>query len=198
MQMDGLRGLVEAPVVLGVAAYGRWVRGDLETAIASAHRSIAVAGELGVPSSGLAERVLGNALFYGGETQQALRWMERMGAVAEGSGSPADLSHAMYMSSVAATSIGETVRGAMLAERASAAAERCGSPTRSRRPPTPDGLALRASDSARAEKALRRAADFGEEGGNRWIRAFALTEVHWLSAQQGRVADGLRGLRGGH
>ena len=163
VQMAGFETSSAAPVVLGVAAYGRWVRGDLETAIASAHRSIAVAGELGVPSSGLAERVLGNALFYGGETQQALRWMERMVAAADASSSPAELSHAMYMSSVAATSIGETVRGAMLAERASAAAERCGSPTSLAQAAYAHGLALRASDSAQAEQALRRAADFGKE-----------------------------------
>ena len=194
MQMTGFEGSSAAPVVLGVAAYGHWVRGDLETAIASAHRSIVVAGELDVPSSGLAERVLGNALFYSGETQQALRWMERIVAAAETSGSPAALSHALYMSSVAATSIGDTVRGAMVAERASAAAERCGSPTSLAQAAYARGLALRASDSAQAEQALRLAADFGEEGGNRWIRAFALTEVHWLSAQQGRVADGLRGF----
>ena len=194
MQMTGFEGSSAAPVVLGVAAYGRWVRGDLDTAISSAHRSIAVAGELGVPSSGLAERVLGNALFYSGETQQALRWMERIVAAAEASGSPAALSHALYMSSVAATSIGDTVRGAMVAERASAAAERCGSPTSLAQAAYAHGLALRASDSARAEQALRLAADLGNEGGNRWIRAFALTEVHWLSAQQGRVADGLRGF----
>ena len=107
MQMAGFERSPAAPIVLGVAAYGRWVRGDLETAIASAHRSIAVAEALGVPSTGLAERVLGNALFYSGETQEALRWMERMVAAAEASGSPAALSHALYMASVAATSVGD-------------------------------------------------------------------------------------------
>ena len=55
-------------------------------------------------------------------------------------------------------------------------------------------MARRATDSEAAEQILRRAADLGEEAGNRWIRAFALTEVHWLSAQHGRVADGLRGF----
>jgi predicted ATPase/DNA-binding SARP family transcriptional activator len=194
MQMDGFESAAAAPVVLGVVAYGHWVRGDLETAIALARRSIAVAGERGVPSSGLAERVLGNALFYSGETRAALQWMERMVTAAEASGSPAALSHALYMSSVAATSIGETARGAMLAEQAASVAERCGSPTARSQAAYAQGLALRATDTGRAERALRLAADLGEEGGNRWIRAFALTEVHWLSAQQGRVADGLRGF----
>ena len=194
MQMTGFERSPTAPVVLGVAAYGRWVRGDLETAIALAYRSIAVAGQLDVPSSGLAERVLGNALFYSGETQEALRWMDRMVAVAEASGSPAALSHALYMVSVARTSIGETARGAMLAQRAAATAEGCGSPTARGAGAYAHGLALRASDSGQAERALRLAAELGEESGNRWIRAFALTEVHWLAAQQGRVADGLRGF----
>ena len=49
------------PVVLSVAAYGRWVRGDLGAAIALAQRSVELAEALDVASSGLAERVLGNA-----------------------------------------------------------------------------------------------------------------------------------------
>jgi hypothetical protein len=194
MQMEGFERSPTAPVVLGVAAYGRWVRGDLETAVALAQRSIAVADQVDVASSGLAERVLGNALFYSGETQEALRWMDRMVAVAEASGSPAALSHGLYMASVARTSVGDTDRGAALAERAAAAAAGCGSSTARAQAAYARGLALRATDSGEAERALRLAADLGEEGGNRWIRAFALTEVHWLAAQGGRVADGLRGF----
>ena len=56
------------------------------------------------------------------------------------------------------------------------------------------GQALRASDREGAERALRLAADLGEAAGNRWIRAFALTEVSWLVAQRGRLADGLQGF----
>ena len=194
MQMEGFARSPSAPVVVAVAAYGRWVRGDLDDAVELARRSLGLTSELGVPSSGLAERVLGNALFFSGETQQALRWMERMVAVAEEGDSPAALTHALYMSSVAATSTADPARGAMLAERAKAAAERHGSPTARAQAAYADGLARRASDSEEAERILRRAADLGEEGGNRWIRAFALTEVHWLSAQHGRVAEGLRGF----
>jgi hypothetical protein len=194
MLMTGFERSPAAPIVLGVAGYGRWVRGDLETAMMLAHRSIALAEELGVASSGLAERVLGNAVFYSGETREALRWMERMVAVAEASGSPAALSHALYMASVARTSLGETAIGATLAERAAAAAERSGSPTARAQAAYAQGLAWRATDSRQADEALRLAADLGDQGNNRWIRAFALTEVHWLAAQQGRVADGLRGF----
>jgi predicted ATPase/DNA-binding SARP family transcriptional activator len=194
MQMEGFARSPAAPVVVAVVAYGRWVRGVLADAIELAHRSIALADELGVPSTGLAERVLGNALFYSGETQEALAWMQRMVAVADESGSPAELTHALYMASVAATSTADPARGAMLAERATAAAERCGSPTARAQAAYANGLARRATDSESAERILRRAADLGDEAGNRWIRAFALTEVAWISAQQGRVAEGLRGF----
>jgi ATP/maltotriose-dependent transcriptional regulator MalT len=180
--------------VVGVAAYGRWVRGDLEDAIELARRSNALAAELDAQSTGLAERVLANALFFSGATREALGWMERMVAVAEETGSPAALTHALYMTSVAATSTADSARGAILAERATAAAERCGSPTAHAQAAYANGLARRATDSVKAEENLARAADFGNDGGNRWIRAFALTEVAWLSAQQGRVAEGLRGF----
>ncbi len=193
-QLDGFERSPSAPIVLGVIAYGRWVRGDLDAAQAFAHRSIAVADSLGEPSTGLAERVLGNAVFYSGATQDALRWMERMAEAAAASGRPAAQTHALYMSSVAATSVGDAPRGAMLAERAVAAAERCGSPTARAQAAYAQGMALRASDSERAERALRLAADLGETAGNRWIRAFALTEVDWMLAQRGRLADALRGF----
>ncbi len=54
------------PVAVGVAAYGRFVRGDLEGAIELGERAVAAARRLGVDSSGLAERALGNAWFYQG------------------------------------------------------------------------------------------------------------------------------------
>ena len=194
MQMEGFARSPSAPIVVAVAAYGRWVRGDLEEAIELAHRSVALTHELGVSSTGLAERVLGNALFFSGETREALAWMQRMVTVAEEIGSPADLTHALYMASVAATSTADAAGGASLAERATAAAERCGSSTAFAQAAYANGFAQRATDSEKAERILRRAADLGDEAGNRWIRAFALTEVAWPSAQQGRVTDGLRGF----
>ena len=193
-QIDGFERSPLAPIVLGVVAYGRWVRGDLDDAKALAHRSIAVGDSLREPSTGLAERVLGNAVFFSGETADAVRWMERMAGAAEASGRPAAMTHALYMASVAATSLGDARRGAMLAERAAAAAARCGSPTARAQAAYAEGMALRATDSERAERALRLAADLAEAGGNRWIRAFALTEVDWMLAQRGRLADALRGF----
>ena len=98
------------------------------------------------------------------------------------------------MSSVAHTSVGDASGGAVLAELAAAEAERCGSPTARAQAAYAQGLALRASDREAAERLLRLAADLGEAAGNRWIRGFALTEVSWLLAQRGRLADGLQGF----
>ena len=43
MQMEGFARSPSAPIVVAVAAYGRWVRGDLDDAIELAHRSIGLA-----------------------------------------------------------------------------------------------------------------------------------------------------------
>jgi hypothetical protein len=120
--------------------------------------------------------------------------MQRMVDTAAASGRSAALTHALYMLSVAHTSVGDASAGAALAERAAEAAEACGSPTARAQAAYAQGLALRASDRDGAERALRLAADLGEAAGNRWIRAFALTEVSWLVAQRGRVTDGLEGF----
>ena len=66
------------PVAVGVAAYGRFIRGDLEGAIELGERAIAAADRLAVDSSGLAERALGNACFYKGEVDRGVEWMDRM------------------------------------------------------------------------------------------------------------------------
>ena len=108
------------PVVLATVAYGHYVRGELAKAIEVGHQ--AVAASSGCDSSGLAERTLGNALFYLGRVDEALAWMDQMVASAHASGSPARLAHALYMRSVAETSVGRTVRGAVLAGEAQAAA----------------------------------------------------------------------------
>jgi hypothetical protein len=96
------------PVVIAVAAYGRFVRGDLEAAIELGEQAISAAEALGVDSSGLAERTLGNAWFYRNETARGTGWMDRMVASAR-SGSSARLTHALYMRSVSCTSLGDRV-----------------------------------------------------------------------------------------
>ena len=81
------------PVAMGVAAYGRFVRGDLEGAIELGERAVVAADQLAIDGSGLAERALGNAWFYRGDAERGVEWMDRMIASAN-KGSAARLAHA--------------------------------------------------------------------------------------------------------
>ncbi|MEX2659359.1 MAG: BTAD domain-containing putative transcriptional regulator [Acidimicrobiales bacterium] len=194
--MEGFADEPRASSVLAVSAYGHWVRGDLEAAIDLAGRSREMHEALSSAPNALAERVLGNALFYCGRTEEALAAMEAMLDGAHASGSASRLAHALYMSSVAQTSIGDPRRGADLADRAWTAADKCGSPSAAAQAAYARGVALRPVDADEAGRALQHAAELGEIAGNRWISAFALTEVHSLSAQRGDLIPALQGLAG--
>jgi hypothetical protein len=174
-----------APVVIAVAAYGRFARGDLEGAIELGERAIEHAAAVSTDSSGLAERALGNAWFYLGDVERATSWMDRMLASAR-EGSPARLAHALYMRSVSFTSLGDSIKGAQLAGESRGAAERSGSPTANAQSSYALGLSLESTDPAEAAAHLQHSADLAQGAGNRWIQAFALTEVLSLEARQGR------------
>ncbi len=191
--MPGAEQHPRLPVVIAVAAYGAFVRGDLDAAIRLAEEAVAAADRLGTDSSGLAERTLGNAVFYEGDITTALEWMDRMVESARASGSAARLAHALYMRSVAATSVGETQLGVTLAEEADVAAERSGSPSARAEAAYASGVALEGASPEQADASLRRSADLARQVGNRWIEAFALTEVHWLDARKGHPARALAG-----
>ncbi|MBK5288301.1 MAG: NACHT domain-containing protein [Acidimicrobiia bacterium] len=178
------------PVVVAVAAYGAFVRGDLERAIELAERAVAAAERLGVDGSGLAERSMGNALFYLGEEARGVEWMDHMLASAR-TGSPARLAHALYMRSVAHTSLGEYVKGAQLAGEARAAAATSGSPTAKAQASYALGLALESANPVEATAHLREAVELARVAGNRWIEAFAQTEVLWLRAREGEPREAL-------
>jgi predicted ATPase/DNA-binding SARP family transcriptional activator len=178
------------PVAVGVAAYGRFVRGDLEGAIQLGGQAVAAARRLGVDSSGLAERALSNAWFYRGDYEQGAEWTDRMIASAQ-SGSPARLAHALYMRSVAFTTMGDSVRGAQFAANSGVAAADSGSPTAHAQALYAMALARKSTSPQEAADELQRAADIARDAGNRWIQAFALTEVLWLEARQGRPREAL-------
>ena len=72
------------------------------------------------------------------------------------------------------------------------AAARSGSPTALAQALYAGGVALTVSDPIGAADQLRRAADVAKDAGNRWIQAFALTEVLWLDASQGRPREALQ------
>jgi tetratricopeptide (TPR) repeat protein len=178
------------PVTVGVSAYGRFVRGDLEGAIELGERAVAAAHQLGVDGSGLAERALGNAWFYRGNYERGIEWTDRMIASAQ-KGSAARLAHALYMRSVAFTTVGDNVEGAHFAADSGVAAANSGSPTAHAEALYAQGLARKSTSPQEATAELQRAADIARDAGNRWIQAFALTEVLWLEARQGRPREAL-------
>jgi predicted ATPase/DNA-binding SARP family transcriptional activator len=184
LQTPGAQAHERYAIVTAVSAYGRFVRGDLEGAIELGERA------LGSDTSGLAERVLGNALFYRGDVEEAFARTERMLESAR-SGSTARLAHVLYMQSVAATSIGDNGRATALADKALAAAEACKSPTALAQAYYAIGLVREASDPAQAAVDLEFAVELARTAGNRWIEAFALTEVLWLQARNGEPQQAL-------
>ena len=98
-----------------------------------------------------------------------------------------------YMRSVAATSVGDMQLGATLAEEAGhrRRAERLAHCPRRR------GVRVGRGARRRRSRARRRVAPevgrLARQAGNRWVEAFALTEVHWLDARKGNPARALAG-----
>jgi predicted ATPase/DNA-binding SARP family transcriptional activator len=181
------------PTVLGIVAYGQFVRGELEAAMATGRRGIDASERLGVVAGGLPERALANAYYYLGSSSDSSAWTDRMVAAAEASAEPGRIAHALYMRSVGLTSHGAIALAGRVADEALTAARAAGSPTALAQAGYAAGLAL---EQARPEQALARleeSAAHAEQVGNRWIRAFALTEILWLQARQGRALDALTG-----
>ena len=108
---------------------------------------------------------------------------------------PARLAHALYMRSVAETSLGRAAAGAAMAVEADAAARSCRAPTALAQAAYAHGVAIEASDPVAGRSHLWKAVEYATEAGNRWVEAFARTEVLWIDARLGRVESSLRGYR---
>ena len=183
------------PTALGVVAYGRFVRGELDAAIEAGERAVAVADRLGAPTLGLAERAVANVLFYQGHDAEALQWTERMLDATSSYGVPSMVAHASYMRSVAETSIGNHAVAVEFAERSAAAAVESGSPTALAQADYARGVAVETTDPTLALEFLDRSVQYAESVENRWIRAFALTESLWIRARHGEALLALAGYR---
>jgi predicted ATPase/DNA-binding SARP family transcriptional activator len=181
------------PTVLGVVAYGQFVRGELEAAVATGRRGVDASERLGVGAGGLPERALSNAYYYLGSSSESLGWTDRMVAAAEESGEPGRIAHALYMRSVGLTSHGDLEGGGRVAGEALTAAHASGSPTALAQASYAAGLACEQTRPELALARLEQSAASAEQVGNRWVRAFALTEILWLRARQGRALDALAG-----
>jgi predicted ATPase/DNA-binding SARP family transcriptional activator len=195
LSLDGAQDHPLQPTVLAIVGYGSFVRGELGQAVDLAEQAIAARDRLGLPSCGLPERVLGNAVFYRGDHAEALRWMDHMVEAARASRVHGRLAHALYMRSVAQTSVGDREGGLLLAEEADLVAERSASPTARAQAAYAFGLAMATVDVDAAIDRLDRSAELATSVGNRWMRAFAMTEAMWLRAGRGETSAALKGYR---
>ncbi len=153
------------------------------------------AERLGTSTGALAERVLGNALFYRGETVDGLAWMDRMVEVARDSGDDSLLAHACYMRSVAEISVGDHDGARRLAADGDHAARRCGSPTALAQAAYATGLSCKPDNPDRTLELLVTSGRLAGAVDNRWLRAFARTEELNLRAQRGDFDLALNGFR---
>jgi hypothetical protein len=195
VQLPGAQDHPLLPVALGVVAYGRFVRGELDDVVAAGEHAVAEAERLGTLTAGLAERALGNVLFYLQREAEALVWMDRMVEAALATGAPAIMAHAYYMRSVAQTTIGDPDGGGRFAALSAAAAIESGSPTALAQADYARALSLQTIDPHRALALFERSVEHAEAVGNRWIRAFALTESLWIRARLGEAAEVLSRYR---
>ena len=183
------------PTALAIVGYGSFVRGELARAVALAEQAVELRERLDVASCGLPERVLGNALFYQGHRDAGIGWMARMVDAARHKGSDGRIAHALYMRSVAQTSVGDPDAGAALAEEALVAAAASGSPTARAQATYATALAAAHVHPDEALALMEEAAALADSVGNRWMRSFARTEAMWLRAKRGESDLALAGYR---
>lgn len=184
-----------APLVLATAGYGRFVRGDLDQALVLARRSLAVEGRLGLPSSGLNWRTMGNVFYYRGQADMAADTCQRMVRAARTSGDDARLVHALYMASVGLASAARTAESRLLADEAVTLARRTENPTSLACALHARALTIEAFDPHRAASMLEDAVRHGTAVNNRWIVAFARTELVSLAGRRGDLDGALRMAR---
>ena len=115
--------------------------------------------------------------------------------VASELGVPSLVAHALYMRSVAETSLGTREAGVEFAARSAAAAEESGSPTALAQADYALGVSVETTDPTRALQLFDRSVQRAESVENRWIRAFALTDSLWIRAQHGEALVALAGYR---
>jgi predicted ATPase len=189
---DGALGHPLAAVLTGVRAYGAWVRGEFELAVALAHETGALEESLGVEPSGLAERALGNTLLVLNDGGGALRASIRQVELAEASGVASRIVHACYMGAVGMSANGDLEGAGKYIDRARELAAVTGSPTDLASVAVAEGFASRSDGDALA--AFLRAEELARATGNRWMSAFALTEACGFLIHLGDLERGCAGL----
>ncbi|MFN0088700.1 MAG: ATP-binding protein [Acidimicrobiales bacterium] len=175
-------------LMLAIAAYGAWVRGEYERAVALAESARALERSSGEAPSGLVERVLANVYYTVGQLDDGMAEAARQVEVAEHSGIASRVAHACYMYSVASSSTGALEEGRRLAARARAAGAQTGSPTDLASALVADAYAAD-PDHERALEAFAAADRLARLAGNRWMSAFARTEASGILLRRGQLTE---------
>jgi predicted ATPase/DNA-binding winged helix-turn-helix (wHTH) protein len=181
-----------APMLTGMRAYGAWVRGEFDLAVSLAEETRRLETALAVPPTGLAERVLGNVLSIIDRSGDANVESARQVELAEAAGNRSRLVHACYMASVALSTEGDFDGAARYVERAHTEALKTESLTDLASVAVAQGFA--SVDEDDALEAFVTAERLASSAGNRWMSAFALTEVSGLLVHRGDVDKGCAGL----
>jgi predicted ATPase/DNA-binding winged helix-turn-helix (wHTH) protein len=181
-----------APLLTGMRAYGAWVRGEFDLAMALAEESRRLEEVLSVAPTGLPERVLANVLYIIDRSDLGNVEAARQIEVAEASGNESRLVHACYMGAVALSSEGRYDEARHLVVRAREHAQKTRCPTDLASAAVAEGFASRVE--ADALEAFVAADRIARAAGNRWMSAFARTEVSGLLVARGEVGEGCAGL----
>jgi predicted ATPase/DNA-binding winged helix-turn-helix (wHTH) protein len=192
----GMQGSEESPafpVVLAVAAYGAWVRGDFETALTKAESVLERAGTDDHAAIGLAARTKANVKFLLGNIDEGFEACALLLTAASASGDPSQVAHANYMTSCAHSSMGQVDSAHQHAGVAHEAAATTQSPTDAAGAWFASGLAFPDDDPA-ALDAFTECDRLAASVGNRWMSAFARTELNSLLLRSGQTEAACEGM----
>ena len=181
-----------APTLTGMRAYGAWVRGEFGLAIQLAEETRRLERQLSVFPSGLAERTLANVLYIVGDPETGHAEGIRQIELAEESGNRPRLVHACYMGAVGHSSSGDYDQADVLVARAQEVARETASPTDLASAEVARGFSSRTEDEAL--EAFTASERMARSAGNRWMRAFALTEASGLLVSRDELEVGCAGL----
>jgi predicted ATPase/DNA-binding winged helix-turn-helix (wHTH) protein len=181
------------PVVLGVRAYGAFCRGEFDRALELAGAATQAEQTLDLAPTGLAERVRANVYYAIDELDRGIAENARLIEVADASGNASRRAHAHYMASVAASSCGDYDEGHRLSQLARRAAEVSGGVTDLASSWVAEGFSIH-GDDARALSAFAHGDRLARSVGNRWLSAFARTEIGALKVSHGDLEAGCEEL----
>ena len=180
-------------VVQALRAYGSWVRGDFARSLEEVQQALVNSATDDYAARGLAARTRANVEFILGDNAAGLQACIELVAVAEDSASASQRAHAHYMTSCAYSSLGDRDVALAHAGAAHEAAATTQSGTDAAGAHFADGLAV-AGDDAAALAAFAECDQIARDVGNRWMSAFARTELSSILLRSGRIEEACAGM----